>query len=302
MKTNEIQEASSLSDSDADLCQSVSVVIPVFNEEKVIGGILQQLISAADFHEIIVVDDASTDQTTLEIAKYPQVTLLQHTRNIGNGGAVKTGLRYASGDYILLMDGDGQHPVAEIPNLLEHIDQYDMVVGARTNASETTLGRDLANWLFNNYASYVVEHEVSDLTSGFRVVRREVARQFIPILPNGFSYPTTLTISFFRTGHSVMYQPFMAPARTGVSKIRPLKDGIFFLLTITRLAVLFAPLRIFLPVSVALMLSGGTYTVGKLVMTRTFSGGGSLLLILGVILLMLGLISEQIRLLWALRE
>ncbi len=281
---------------------SISIVLPLHNEEAMIGEILTQLEAVGRYDEIIAVDDGSTDNTAAEVARHPAVRLLQHSYNIGNGGAIKTGLRHASGDIIVVMDGDGQHPVSEIPNLLQHIDRYDMVVGARTQESETNIGRDIANWFFNLYASYVVGAQVADLTSGFRAFRRDAVKPFIPILPNGFSSPTTLTIAFFRSGYTVKYQPFRAPARVGRSKIRPIRDGLRFLLTITRLAVMFVPLKVFMPISLAMMAVGGSYTVGKLAIRGAFSGFGSLIFTVGFLMLMLGLISEQIAMLRALRE
>jgi len=195
------------------------------------------------------------------------------------------------------MDADGQHPPAEIPNLLRHMDRYDMVVGARSAGTQARWHRTIANRLFNAYASYIVGHPVPDLTSGFRAVRAPIARSFLYLLPNGFSYPTTLTICLFRAGYAVHYQPFVSPARTGSSKIRPLRDGLRFLLTLTRLATLFVPLKIFLPISLLFLLAGGTYTLGRLALVHRFSGFGGLAISIGVVLFMLGLISEQIALL-----
>jgi glycosyltransferase involved in cell wall biosynthesis len=277
--------------------QRVSVVMPVYNEESVIGDILDQVAAQPLVDEIIVVDDGSTDGTTAVVRAHPAARLVAHPYNIGNGAAVKSGIRAASGDIILLMDADGQHPPAEIPNLLQHMDRYDMVVGARSAGTQARRHRTIANRLFNAYASYIVGYPVPDLTSGFRAVRAPVARSFLYLLPNGFSYPTTLTICLFRAGYAVHYQPFASPARTGSSKIRPLRDGLRFLLTLTRLATLFVPLKIFLPISLLFLLAGGTYTLGRLALVHRFSGFGGLAISIGVVLFMLGLISEQIALL-----
>jgi len=275
----------------------VSVVMPVYNEEAVIDAILSQVEAQPQVDEIVAVDDGSTDGTADKIRQHTRVKLVQHPYNIGNGAAVKSGIRAAAGDIILLMDADGQHPPAEIPNLLQHMDGYDMVVGARSTGTQSQKHRHLANRFFNAYASYIVGHPVADLTSGFRAVRASIARSFLYLLPNGYSYPTTLTISLFRAGYAVKYQPFASPARTGQSKIRPLRDGIRFMLTMTRLATLFVPLKIFLPISLLFLLGGCTYTFGKLIIDSRFSGFGGLVISIGVLIFLLGLISEQIALL-----
>jgi glycosyltransferase involved in cell wall biosynthesis len=275
----------------------VSVVIPAYNEAEVIGAILSQVEQQPQVDEIIVVDDGSTDLTAEKVRQHPNTRLVQHPYNIGNGATVKSGIRAATGDIIVLMDGDGQHPPAEIPNLLQHMDRYDMVVGARSTGTQAQRHRNIANRLFNAYASYIVGYPVADLTSGFRTVRASIARSFVYLLPNGYSYPTTLTIALFRAGYAVKYQPFASPARVGKSKIRPLKDGFRFLLTLTRLATLFVPLKIFLPISSIFLSSGGLYTLGKLIADHRFSGFGGLIMSIGVFIFMLGLVSEQIALL-----
>lgn len=277
--------------------QRVSVVIPVFNEEAAIDALLHQLEQQPLIDEIVVVDDGSTDRTASIVQAHSSVKLVSHPYNIGNGAAIKSGVRASTGDIILLMDADGQHPPAEIPNILQHMDRYDMVVGARSAGTQARWHRSLANRVFNAYASYVVGHPVLDLTSGFRAIRADVARSFLYLLPNGFSYPTTLTICLFRAGYAVKYHPFASPARTGASKIRPLRDGLRFLLTLTRLATLFVPLKIFLPISLLFLLSGGGYTVGKLAFVGRFSGFGGLVFSVGAVIFMLGLVSEQIALL-----
>lgn len=275
----------------------VSVVIPAYNEEVVINTILTSLKNISEVDEIVVVDDGSSDRTVEIAASFPGVRLVCHPYNIGNGAAVKSGIRVATGDIIVLMDADGQHPPEEIPHLLQHVGQFDMVVGARTAASEAARHRALANGMFNWYASYIVGYRVPDLTSGFRALRTPVARSFLYLLPNGFSYPTTLTIAFFRAGYAVKYYPFVSPARVGTSKIRPLQDGLRFLLTLTRLAVLFVPLKIFIPMSLFLSLSSGGYVLASLLLERRFSGFGGLIFTIGIFVFMLGLVSEQIALL-----
>ncbi len=274
----------------------VSIVIPAYNEVAVIGSILDRVRAVTEVDEIIVVDDGSSDGTPEAVAAHTDVHLIRHPYNIGNGAAVKSGIRAATGDVIILMDADGQHPPEEIPNLLRYLGEYDMVVGARSSESEAQQHRRFANSVFNWYASYVVGYRVPDLTSGFRAMRSRIAKNFVYLLPNKFSYPTTLTIAFFRAGYAVKYQPFASPARVGTSKIRPLRDGLRFLLTITRLAVLFVPLKIFLPISIFLMASGGLYVLSQLAVRR-FSGFGGLITTIGIFIFLLGLVSEQIALL-----
>lgn len=275
----------------------VSVVVPVYNEEAIIGDILSRLEALPGIDEIIVVNDGSQDRTREEVESHPDVQLVNHPYNIGNGAAVKSGIRAATGEVIVLMDGDGQHPPDEIPKLLKHIGSYDMVVGARSAVSEAHWHRRLANRFFNLYASYIVGCPVPDLTSGFRALRADTARNFLYLLPNGFSYPTTLTIALFRAGYAVKYEPFNSPARVGRSKIRPVSDGLRFLLTLTRLATLFVPLKIFIPVSLLFLLSGGLYTLSTLALEHRFSGFGGLVVTIGVFIFLLGLIAEQIAML-----
>ncbi|MCD4685825.1 MAG: glycosyltransferase family 2 protein [Anaerolineae bacterium] len=277
--------------------QRVSVIIPVMNEEAIIDTILSQIEAQELVDEIIVVDDGSSDRTPEIVKTHERVTLVQHPYNIGNGAAVKSGIRAATGDIVLMLDGDGQHPPSEIPNLLQYMDRYDMVVGARSTGTVSQWQRNIANAIFNSYAAYIVGYPVLDLTSGFRAVRANIARSFLYLLPNGYSYPTTLTIALFRAGYAVKYQPFASPARVGHSKIRPVKDGFRFLLTLTRLATLFVPLKIFIPVSLFLMLSGSAYTLLRLAQVSRFSGFGGLIITIGVFIFLLGLIAEQIALL-----
>lgn len=275
----------------------VSVIIPAFNEEQGIDTVLSQVEEQPQVDEIIVVDDGSADRTAEIVKSHPRVQLVQHPYNIGNGAAIKSGIRAATGDIIVMMDGDGQHPPGEIPHLLRYMGRYDMVVGARSAGTQSQKHRDIANTLFNLYASYIVGYPVPDLTSGFRAINARIARSFLPLLPNGYSYPTTLTIALFRAGYAVKYHPFASPARVGKSKVRPLKDGLRFLLTLTRLATLFVPLKIFLPISLLFLSTGGSYTLGSLLLDGRFSGFGGLITSLGVFVFMLGLISEQIALL-----
>lgn len=275
----------------------VSIVIPAYNEAEVIGGVLDEIRTLELDCEVIVVNDGSADNTG-EVAKSRSgVRVVEHPYNIGNGAAVKTGIRAARGEIILLMDGDGQHPPQDIPRILACMDRFDMVVGARASTSNVAPHRRLANWLYNMLASYIVARKVDDLTSGFRAIRANIAKSFAYILPNGFSYPTTMTIAVFRAGHSVRYEPIVSPARVGRSKIRLVADGFGFLLTMMRIGTLFAPMKVFLPVTLALLLPAGAYMAFSLAILKRYSDTSGVLILAAIVLFMLGLISEQIALL-----
>lgn len=275
---------------------TVSVIIPAYNEEAVIAQILDRLLKIDNIDEIVVVDDGSSDNTSGIVKTYKDkgVVLAQHPYNIGNGAAVKTGIRKATGDILVFMDSDGQHPPEEIPKMLPLLDQYEMVVGARSKGTVSVWWRDIANSVFNSYASYLVGYPIPDLTSGFRIIRSKTVRGFIYLFPNGFSYPTTITVSMFRAGYPVKYYPFSSPARVGKSKIKIIRDGFRFLLILTRLGVFFVPLKVFLPLSALLFIPGLIYTLGRLVTANRFSGFGGLIMMLGILILVLGLIAEQI--------
>jgi glycosyltransferase involved in cell wall biosynthesis len=272
----------------------ISVIIPACNEAPVIGQILDEIHALGlGNHEIVVVDDGSSDSTA-EVARAHGARVIRHPYNIGNGAAVKTGLRQARGGRVVLMDGDGQHQPADIPGLLRELDEYHMVVGARDSAGQAGWHRLVANTIYNWLATYITEFPVKDLTSGFRAVRRSHALRFIDLLPNTFSYPATITLAFLRSGLAVKYIPVQMPTRVGHTKLHIWRDGVRFLLIIARIATLFAPLRVFLPVSLFFLISGfGIYLYRYLTEGR-FTNMAAFLISTGVIIFMMGLISEQI--------
>lgn len=274
-----------------------SIIVPVYNEAANLKKLLAQIHSLrlAD-SEIIVVDDGSNDGSA-DIAMAAGANVVRHPYNIGNGAAVKSGMRAAKGRFILLMDGDGQHKPEDIPRLLADADRYHMVVGARAKGSKLRMHRNLANMIYNLLASYVTRFKVQDLTSGFRVIRRRDAMRFIDLLPNTFSYPTTLTLACLRSGLTVRYVPIQTLYRAGQSKISLVTDGIRFLLIITKIATLFAPFRVFLPVSVFFFLGGVGNYIYTYVTQNRFTNMSVFALTTSVIIFMLGLISEQIALL-----
>ena len=217
-----------------------------------------------------------------------------HPYNIGNGAAVKTGLRCAQGEWIVLMDADGQHDPEDIARLVAEKDSYDMVVGARGKGSKTSYHRNIANWVYNKFASYMTDFKIDDLTSGFRLIRSSTIKQYIYLLPNTFSYPTTITMAYLRSGRSIKYIPIKSLARKGKSKIKLAKDGTRFLLIITKIATLFAPMRIFLPISLVFFLAGFAYYLFTYFTQGRFTNMSQLLLNSSVIIFLMGLVSEQI--------
>lgn len=276
----------------------LSVIIPVLNEGSVIGSIIERiqnvLKTEAFQYEILVIDDGSTDDTAVNAQK-AGATVVSHPYNIGNGAAVKTGIRHAQGDVLLMLDGDGQHPPEDILRLLAKIGPYDMVVGARTQDSDSARHRDIANKIYNWLATYVSGFKIQDLTSGFRAVKSNIAREFLHLLPNTFSYPTTITMAVLRSGYSLAYEPIVSPKRVGKSKIKIFRDGTRFLLIIFKIATLFSPLKVFVPVSIASFLFGVFYGGFKVIFLGTRYGPTSAnLMITAVIIFLIGLIYEQI--------
>lgn len=271
----------------------VSVVIPAYHEEAAIAGTIGKIHEVLPEAEVIVVDDGSRDRTAEE-ARRAGAYVWSHPYNMGNGAAVKTGIRMASREKVVLMDGDGQHDPEDLPRLLEAARIYDMVVGARDPKTHANAFRRLANTAYNMLARYATKFPVKDLTSGYRVVDRETVLRYLYLLPNTFSYPTTLTLAYLRSGRSVCYVPIHAKRRHGTSKIKPLRDGTRFLLIILKVTTLFSPLRIFLPMSGTFFLLGlANYAYTYLTVHR-FTNMSALLFITSLLLFMLGLISEQI--------
>ena len=276
---------------------AVSIVIPVFNEAHVLGAVIEK-IRALDLAqaEIIVIDDGSTDGSA-EVALNAGASVIRHPYNIGNGAAVKSGIRAARGELIVLMDGDGQHKPEDIPKLLAAASDYHMVVGARAKGSKLRLHRYVANVLYNLLASYVTRFKIQDLTSGFRLLNRRDALRFIDLLPNTFSYPTTLTLAFLRSGLTLKYVPIQTLYRSGQSKISLVTDGVRFLLIITKIATLFSPFRVFLPVSIVFFTAGLANYIYTYVTEHRFTNMSALMFTTAIIIFMLGLVSEQIALL-----
>lgn len=272
----------------------ISVVLPAKNESAAIEQTIKKIQQLNMIDEIIVVNDGSTDTTQL-VAESVGAKVITHPYSKGNGAAIKTGARNAIGDLIIFMDADGQHDPNDIPKLIEKIEQgYDLVVGARQKGSQASVGRGIANKLYNNLASYMSDHKVEDLTSGFRAVRADKFREFIYLLPNGFSYPTTSTMAFFRAGYSVTYVPIHAAKRIGKSHIHPVKDSVRFFLIIFKIATLYSPLKMFLPFAVILFILATSWYGYTLYEFGRFTNMSALLYTGSIMIFLMGLISEQI--------
>jgi glycosyltransferase involved in cell wall biosynthesis len=273
---------------------TLSIILPARNEAEALVTLLPALVELLPDAEVIVVDDGSVDET-ITVCRQHNVRVVSHPYSMGNGAAIKSGIRATSGDVLVLMDADGQHQVDDIPRLLERFNQgYDMVVGARTGGSHAGVHRAVANDVFSRFASWMVNQKVEDLTSGFRVVNAKRIRQFLYLLPNGFSYPTTSTMCFFRSGYAVAYEPIHTPKRIGKSHINPIRDGIRFLLIIIKIGTLFSPLKLFLPTSACFFLTGFVYYAYTFYNYSRFTNMSALLLTTGVLVFLIGLISEQI--------
>lgn len=272
----------------------ISIVLPAKNEEPGLEQTLPLLREVLPDAEVIVSDDGSTDGTAT-VARAHGAQVVSAPYSMGNGAAIKRGARAASGDVIVFMDSDGQHDPRLIPHLLAQLEQgYDMVVGARDSRGQASRGRSVANGFYNRLASWMTGHPVLDLTSGFRVVRAARFREFLHLLPNGFSYPTTSTMAFFRSGYPVAYVPIPVARRIGRSHIRPLRDGIRFLLIIFKIASLYSPLKLFVPAALTFGGLGASYYAYTFVTQHRFTNMSALLLSAGVIVFLIGLISEQI--------
>jgi len=274
--------------------QNVSIIIPAYNEAQAIGDVVTKITHLYPDFEVIVVNDGSTDDTAA-VAKAAGALVYSHPQNIGNGAAIKSAIRFASGKILVFMDGDGQHRPEDIKDMLTHFPDYDMVVGARSKNHQASWGRALANRIYNWLASYVAKFPIQDLTSGFRAVKSEIAHNFLYLLPNTYSYPTTITLGVLRSGRSVKYIPIHTENRKkGKSKIRVVRDGVRFFLIIAKICTLYSPFRIFLPMSIMMFLLGLSYYIYTFIVWGRFTNMSALLFTTSILIFMMGLISEQI--------
>lgn len=278
----------------------LSIIMPAYNEANAIASLLERvhLVLAKEYsradYEIIVIDDGSHDATALQAQKNGAM-VIRHPYNIGNGAAIKTGMRAARGEIIVLMDADGQHDPDYLPGLIAPLKEYTMAVGARKGLSHTPLHRKCANAFYNIFASYLINRKIEDLTSGLRAIKASVAKKFIYLLPNTFSYPSTLTMALSRCGHSIAYVPIRLKPRMSKSKINLFSDGVRFILIMMRIAVFFNPLRIFIPISLLCLGTGlGHATFKILLRNEKYTGFSIMLITTGIMIFLMGLIAEQI--------
>jgi glycosyltransferase involved in cell wall biosynthesis len=275
--------------------ERVSVLIPAYNEEDSIRGLLEEVRAAGSWLEVVVVDDGSTDRTG-EVAQAAGARVIRHPYNKGNGAAVKTAVREARGEFLLLMDADGQHSPEDIGKLLDRLDEYDLVVGARAFGSQANLARGVGNAALARFASFLVGFPIPDLTSGFRAARRNLLREFLHLFPNGFSYPTTSTLAFLKAGYNVTFASINGRKRSAdsQSKMHPWREGVRFVVIIMRMVTLFSPLRIFFPTSALFFLLGFGYLVYTIATEMHVTNTSVLLITASAVLFLFGLLSEQI--------
>ena len=272
---------------------ATTVVIPAYNEGHSIAAVVGDLLAVGPWREIVVVDDGSTDDTSTA-AREAGAQVVRHPYNKGNGAAVKSGIRAATGTHLLIIDGDGQHRPEDAARLLARLAEYDLVVGARPASTQASVGRRLGNALLNALASRLTAHRIPDLTSGFRAARTEHFREFLHLLPNGFSTPATTTLAFLRAGYSVAFEPTAARPRRGTSKIRLTRDGFKFLLILLRVVTIYSPLRVFVPISAVSLAGGIGYALWTIATQSHVTNTSVLLTVLGVLTFLIGLVSDQI--------
>ena len=274
--------------------EKVSVIIPVYNEDKSIGGLVSRIKTCYPDFDVIVIDDGSIDNTA-DVAQAAGAKVYSHPYNIGNGAAIKSGIRVADGDILVFLDGDGQHDPKDIAELLRYFPQFDMVVGARPIGDQASLGRAAGNKIYSWFASYVAKFSIKDLTSGFRAVKSNIAKSFVYLLPNTYSYPATITLGVLRSGMSVKYVPIkMQQRKTGKSNIKLVSDGVRFFMIITRICTLYSPMRVFLPVSCMMFFLGVANYLYTYIVRGRFTNMSVFLFVAAIIIFMMSLISEQI--------
>lgn len=273
---------------------SVSVIIPAYEEAVAVGVVVQSIRAAATWCEVLVIDDGSADETAT-VASSAGAHVIRHPYNKGNGAAVKTGIRHAAGEYVLIVDADGQHTAEDALRLVSFLGEYDLVVGTRAGSTQqASTARHMGNNALNWVAGYLTGRDIPDLTSGLRAARTSGLREFLHLLPNGFSTPTTTTLSFVKAGYSVHFEPITVGARLGQSKIKLVSDGARFLMILLKVITIFSPLRIFLPIAGTFFALGAAYAIWTTITRHDITDSSVLLLVLAVVIFLVGLVSEQI--------
>ena len=272
---------------------TTTVIIPAFNEQDVIAEVVSDVRAAASWHEILVIDDGSSDATA-DHARAAGARVVRQPYNKGLGAAIKRGIRAATGSHLVILDGDGQHRPEDASRLVARLGDYDLVIGARSPSTQATIGRRFGNALLNRLATRLTQHAVEDLTSGFRAARTAQLREFLHMLPNGFSAATTITLAYIRVGYSVAFEPIDARARTGRSSIRFAQDGFKFWLILLRVVTIYSPLRVFVPISLLLLACGVGYALWTIVTQLNVTNTSVVLTVTGVLVFLIGLVSDQI--------
>jgi len=273
---------------------SLSIVLPCYNEAQNLEPLLKKLKQVQPDAELLIIDDCSSDDSR-KIAEQQAIKVVRHLQNMGNGACIKTGIRNAQGDVVIFMDADGQHDPDDINLLLDRLDEgYDMVVGARSQASHASFLRRVGNNFYNKIASYITRYKIEDLTSGFRAVRAKKFREFVHLYPNGFSYPTTCTMAFIRSGYQIAYVPIVAGTRGGKSHLNPIRDGLRFLIIIFKVGTLYSPLKLFIPISLLHFATGISYYMYTYFTAGRFTNMSALFIIAAMLIFLIGLVSEQI--------
>jgi glycosyltransferase involved in cell wall biosynthesis len=283
----------------------ISVVLPCYNEHEIVGRLLDDILVECDaissssdvIFEVIVVDDGSTDGTARALERHgKRITIVRHPYNLGNGAAVKRGILESKGEFVLLMDSDGQHPPQNIRPLVEAIAEYDMVVGSRTAMCNTAVHRNFGNYILRKTAEVLADRKIPDLTSGFRIVKRHLLLEYYHLLPEKYSYPTTITLALLRSGRFVRYYPFDNIQRRefGKSNIKPIRDAMRFFNTMLRITMLFNPQRIFMPMSIALFATGCICGLYQFIVTNAIRSASVILFISALFMLTVGLLADQL--------
>ena len=282
----------------------LSIILPALNEARSLETLLPELKQAFPEAEIVVVDDGSKDDTA-SICQRANCRRVANPYRMGNGAAIKRGARAARGANLAMLDADGQHTASHLLQLWKRFQSadFDMLVGARHQSDHASLFRRFGNYTFNRLASWMTGQKIADLTSGLRIVRAKRFREFLHLLPNGFSYPTTSTMAFFRSGYTVAYEPIDVQRREGRSHLKIWREGARFLVIIFKIGALYSPLKLFLPVSAFLFATATLLYAYTYMQAGRFTNMSALLYMTSLLTFLIGIVSEQITsLMFARRE